>query len=361
MLTVTKTTLPDFDQYISILRRAWSKGYVTNNGALVQELETQLRQYLQSPLLWYCSNGTVVLQMAIKALQLQPGDEIITTPFSYVATANAIAWEQCRPVFADIDPNTCCIDATQITRHIGTRTKAILATHVYGLPCDTAAINSIAKQYNLTVIYDAAHAFGVHYLSQPLLQYGDMATCSFHATKLFHTVEGGCIISHNETLHHTLELYRQFGHIGEEYSSIGINAKNSELHAAMGLAMLPMMDGLIAERRQLFEQYRQLLQGLPLRMLQPEAMEGLQWNYAYFPVFFETENTTLRIRQALEEAQILTRRYFHPSLNTLPFYGPVQQCAVSEQLAATVLCLPFFNGLSSSDQERVASIIRQHC
>jgi dTDP-4-amino-4,6-dideoxygalactose transaminase len=359
VLPVTKTVLPEFEEYLRWLRIAWDKGYITNNGELVLRLEGELRQFLQSPHLWYCSNGTIVLQMAIKGLQLQPGDEIITTPYSYVATANAIAWEQCRPVFADVLPDTCCIDPLRIEAAIGPKTRAILATHVYGLPCRIDAIEQIAQQHNLSVVYDGAHAFGVQYRGRSLLSYGHLSTCSFHATKLFHTVEGGCVIAQDEALSRRLELFRQFGHIGEEYFDIGINAKNSELHAAMGLAMLPRIADMIAERQQLFAQYEAMLEGSGLRWLQPRTDPELQWNYSYFPVFFENEAQALRVRSALVAQQIFPRRYFHPSLNTLPFYGTCQPCPISEQLAATVLCFPFFNGLTAADQERVVGLVRR--
>lgn len=359
MLPVTKTALPDFEEYLSWLRVAWDKGYITNNGQLVQRLETELRQYLQTPHLWFCSNGTIVLQMAIKALQLQPGDEIITTPYSYVATANAIAWEQAVPVFADVLPDTCNIDPDKVAAAITPRTRAILATHVYGMPCRHPQLEAMASQHQLTLIYDGAHAFGTLYQQRPLLGYGHMATCSFHATKLYHTVEGGCIIAQDAGLSQRLELYRQFGHIGEVYSDIGINAKNSELHAAMGLAMLPRVADMIAERQQLFAQYEAMLEGSGLRWLQPQAQPDVQWNYSYFPLFFHTEAQALQVRSALQAQQVFPRRYFHPSLNTLPFYGAYQPCPVSEQLAATVLCLPFFNGLTIAEQERVIATVRQ--
>ncbi len=360
MINVSRTVLPSFEEYSAILQRAWKKGWITNNGELVQELENSLRQYLNTPFLWYAANGTLVLQMALKALQAKPGDEIITTPFSYVATANVIAWEQLKPVFADVDMETCCISPEAIESAITTRTRAILATHVYGMPCDVAAIEAIANKHGLVVIYDGAHCFGVQYKGKALLNYGDIATCSFHATKIFHTVEGGCVIAKDEKMARQFHLYRQFGHVGEEYFEVGINAKNSEVHAAMGLALLPKVDAFITERRLLFAEYKRLLQGSGLRWLQPDAIEGLQWNYSYFPLFFANEQQTLQVRAALQAAQIFPRRYFHPSLNILPFYGDYQSCPVSEQLAATVLCLPFFNGLTKADQERIVNIILQH-
>ena len=204
MINVTKTYLPSFENYTTILKRAWNKSWITNNGELVQELELKLKSYLNVDHLLYTSNGTVVLQIALKALGIT--QEVITTPFSYVATTNAILWEGCSPIFVDIDSSTCCIDANKIEAAITERTEAILATHVYGIPCDVEAIEAIAKKHGLKVIYDGAHAFGAMYKGRPLLSYGDIVTCSFHATKLFHTVEGGCIICKDESLANKLLL-----------------------------------------------------------------------------------------------------------------------------------------------------------
>ncbi len=360
MINVTKTYLPPQDRYLAILNRAWQKGWITNNGELVLELETALRQTLQVPHLLYSSNGTVVLQMALKSLGYTSG-EIITTPYSYVATAHSIQWEGFTPVFADIDATTYCINPALVEAAITPRTRAILATHVYGMPCNTNALEAIGHKYQLPVIYDGAHAFGSRWQGKSLLSFGNMSTCSFHATKIFHTVEGGCIISHQAPLHARLEGYRQFGHKGDDHYSIGINGKNSELHAAMGLAILPDMPALIAERKQLFEQYEQLLQGLPLHLLQPTAIAGLDWNYAYFPVLFDTEATMQQVKTALETAGIFPRRYFYPALNTLSFYGPTAACPIAESVASRMLCLPFYNGLDKADQERISSIIRNNC
>src|SRR5690349_23098912 len=209
MINVTKTFLPDFETYSKTLKRSWDKGWITNNGQLVVELEESLKKFLGVKHLFFTNNGTVVLQMALKAYDIT--GEVITTPFSYVATVNAILWEKCKPVFADIRPDTLCIDASQIERKITEKTQAILATHVYGYPCDIDAIEKIASKYNLKVIYDGAHAFGCRYRGKALLSYGDISTCSFHATKLFHTIEGGCVITESDEIARKLMLYRQFG------------------------------------------------------------------------------------------------------------------------------------------------------
>ena len=341
MINVTKTYLPPFEEYTAVLKRAWDKGWITNNGELVQELEAKLKVYLGLKNLLFTSNGTIVLQMALKALNITK--EVITTPFSYVATTNAIVWEGCQPVFVDIDPLTFCIDVTKIEAAITPNTQAILATHVYGIACDVEAIEAIAKKHNLKVIYDGAHAFGVMYRGKSLLSYGDISTCSFHATKLFHTVEGGCIIANNDEVAHQLMLYRQFGHVYDDYISVGVNGKNSEFHAAMGLCVLPKMKAIIADRKQTSEQYDAALSHL-LQGLVVDA--ALEYNYGYYPVLFSSESKLLRVVELLKQNQISGRRYFYPSLNELSYVSQ-QPCPVSEDISKRILCLPIYFGIDS--------------
>jgi dTDP-4-amino-4,6-dideoxygalactose transaminase len=354
MINVTKTFLPSFEEYTAVLKRAWDKEWITNNGILVQELELKLKDYLQKEYLLYCTNGTIPLQLALKAFGISK--EVITTPFSYVATTNSILWEGCKPVFVDIEPDTFCIDAYKIEAAITSDTEAILATHVYGLPCNVEKIEDIAGKYNLKVIYDAAHAFGCTYKKKSLLHYGDIVSCSFHATKIFHTVEGGCIISNSKEMHDKLFLYRSFGHIGDEYYSIGINGKNSEFHAAMGLVMLPKLESIITERKKIFEIYDLTL---PAILTKPNyKLENFQYNYSYYPVLFENEYILLKVKAKLFENEIIARRYFYPSLNTLPqakeyFYS----CPVSEDISSRVLCLPLYPGLSEKEIFNIADII----
>jgi len=354
MINVTQTYLPSFEKYTAILKRAWDKKWITNHGELVQELEQKLKDYLHVNNLLFCTNGTIVLQMALKALNITK--EIITTPFSYVATTNAILWEGCKPVFVDIHPGTFCIDATKIEAAVTNDTEAILATHVYGLPCNVEKIQAIADKYKLKVIYDSAHAFGCMYKDKSLLDYGDISTCSFHATKIFHTVEGGCIIANNEELNKKLYLYRSFGHIGDDYYSIGVNGKNSEFHAAMGLAILPDLNTIIQERKKIFELYNLML---PADLIKPDyKIGGFEYNYSYYPVTFKDEVTLLKTKADLQENEINTRRYFYPSLNNLSQITGVKiSCPVSEDISARVLCLPLFAGLSGIDVERISSII----
>lgn len=352
MINVTKTFLPPFEEYAAVLKRAWDKGWMTNNGELVQELEAELKNYLQVDHLLFCSNGTVVLQMALKALGIT--GEVITTPFSYVATTNVILWEGCTPVFVDIDPKTFCIDADKIEAAITQNTQAILATHVYGIPCNVEKIEAIASKHHLKVIYDGAHAFGCEYKGKSLLSYGDVSTCSFHATKIFHTVEGGCIIVNDEELAQQLYLYRQFGHIYDDYISIGINGKNSELHAAMGLANLRHIETIKNNRKQISGRYDNALAECPVEKLSIDV--DLQYNYAYYPVLFASEAELLTVVAALNAQSIFPRRYFFPSLNTLPFVD-YKHCPVSEDISKRMLCLPLYDDLSFDEVDKIAGIV----
>jgi dTDP-4-amino-4,6-dideoxygalactose transaminase len=352
MINVTKTYLPPFDEYAAVLKRAWNKAWITNNGELVIELEQTLKEYLDVEHLLFCGNGTIVLQMALKALNITK--EVITTPFSYVATTNAILWENCKPVFVDIRKDNFCIDENKIEAAITESTQAILATHVYGFPCDIDKIEKLALKHNLKVIYDGAHAFGCTYKGRSLLSFGDISTCSFHATKIFHTVEGGALICNDKELFGKLQLYRSFGHKGDDYFSIGINGKNSEMHAAMGLCMLPKVNSIIAKRKTIFESYDRLLNMEKLK--RPYCIEEFEYNYGYYPVVFESEEILLNVKKALEEKQIFTRRYFYPSLNVLPFLDR-QSCAISESVSKRVLCFPLFYELKDEDIAHICKIV----
>jgi dTDP-4-amino-4,6-dideoxygalactose transaminase len=354
MIAVTKTFLPPFEEYTANLKRAWDNEWITNNGALLVELEEKLKAYLGVKHLLYCTNGTVVLQLAIHALELTK--EIITTPFSYVATTNAIIWEKCTPVFVDINPLDFCIDADKIEAAITENTQAIMATHVYGNPCNIEKIQQVADKYNLKVIYDAAHAFGSSYNGKQLLGYGDISTCSFHATKIFHTVEGGCLVTDDAALYEKLKIIRSFGHLGDEYFEAGINAKNSEFHAAMGLTNLPHMPSIVDSRRKTCLLYYQLLSNLPLQY--PAALNGTIYNYAYFPVVFKSEATLLLVMKALKEKEIIPRRYFFPALNRLPYIKNQTICANAESIAKRVLCLPLYHGMDENDVKTICSIIK---
>lgn len=352
-INVTKTFLPPFEEYTRQLKRAWDKGWITNNGELVLELEQKLKDYLGVKHLLFCSNGTTALQMAIKALDIT--GEIITTPFSYVATTTAILWENCIPVFADINEKDFCINAEAIESLITDRTRAILATHVYGLPCDVKKIETIARKHNLKVIYDGAHAFGSRLNHRSLIDYGDISTCSFHATKIFHTAEGGSVSTNDKELIDKLFLFRSFGHINDDYYSMGINAKNSELHAALGLCLLPRVSTIVEAQKAISLRYDKVLSSVLSRPV--SRLSDFEYNYSYYPVILESEDQLLAVRNKLEANLVYTRRYFYPSLNRLPYLSRRYDCPVSEDLSARVLCLPLYVGLSEEDQDRICSII----
>jgi dTDP-4-amino-4,6-dideoxygalactose transaminase len=357
MIPVTKTFLPPFEEYTQILKRAWDKQWITNNGELLQELELKLSEYLGVKNLLFCGNGTIVLQLTLKALNIT--GEVITTPFSYVATTNVLLWEGCTPVFVDINENDFCMNAEKIESAITPHTQAILATHVYGNPCNIEKIEAIAKKHNLKVIYDGAHSYGTLYNGKQLLSYGDVATCSFHATKIFHTVEGGCIIVNDNELAEKIRKIRSFGHVGDDYFAAGINGKNSEFHAAMGLANLPHFASIKKNRQEISELYDKHLSLLHLQ--RPIALISTEYNFAYYPIVLKTENILLNIIEALGKENIVPRRYFYPSLNKLPYLQGNFSCPVSESVANRVLCLPLFFELESEKVELICEIIKANC
>jgi dTDP-4-amino-4,6-dideoxygalactose transaminase len=343
-------------EYLSYLERAWNSGWITNNGELARELEKKLEDYLEVNHVLFVTNGTIAIQLALRVLEISK--EVITTPYSYVATTNSILWEGARPVFADIHPVSYCLDPEKMEALITNDTQAILGTHVYGIPCDVAAIEELAQRHGLKTIYDAAHAFGVRLNGRSVVSYGDVSTLSFHATKLFHTVEGGAIVTNDGELYKKLRLLRSFGHVNDDYFSLGINGKNSEFHAAMGLAILPKIGELISERKKLFGLYENALRGVPVDLLQINN-KLLEWNYSYFPVFFESHEKAMEVKAGLEAAEIFPRRYFFPSLNDLPHFKG-ECCPVSESAVGRVLALPFFNGLSVTDVKRVVSVMKKY-
>lgn len=355
MINVTKAYLPSYERYQSYLHKVWGNNWLTNNGPLVQELEKKLVQKLEVPYLQYVSNGTIAIQLAMRALELK--GEIITTPYSYVATCNAVLWENCSPVFCDIEKECFGIDPNYIEALITKKTTAILATHVYGFPCKVKEIEEIASKHGLRVIYDAAHAFGIKYLEKPLVGYGDISTLSFHATKIFHTVEGGGIVLNEEGLNEKIFLLKSFGHRNDNYFNVGTNAKNSEFHAAMGLCVLEDFDKIKLRRKEISSWYGSLLDRENVDL--PEIPAGLDYNYSYYPVFFKNEPTMLEVIKALGQNEIFPRRYFYPSLNTLPFISNRYSCPVSEDLASRVLCLPLYYDLHQADVERISSIVNQ--
>ena len=353
MINVTKTFFPSIEEYQAQLQRIWSNQWLTNRGELILELEDKLKAYLSVEHILITNNGTVPIQIALKLLGI--GGEIITTPFSYVATTAAIVWENCTPIFVDIHPDYLTIDETKIEAVITEKTTCILATHVYGNPCHVEAIEAIAKKYNLKVIYDAAHAFGVTYNNQSIFNYGDVSTCSFHATKLFHTAEGGALFTKDTTLQHELFYSHNFGHNGPlAFHGLGINGKISELQAAMGLAVLSHMVIILRERKRVVDYYNENLDLTQIQTL--KIRENTQWNYSYYPVIFKDETTLLRVQKALNEVQIFPRRYFYPSLNTLPYIDNTIM-PVSESIASRILCLPLFVELDQNNLQQIVSIL----
>lgn len=356
MINVTKTFFPPLEEYQEQLQRIWKNQWLTNRGELVLELEEKLKKYLAVNHILVTNNGTIPIQIALKLLG--KGGEIITTPFSYVATSAAIVWEQCTPVFVDIHPEYLTIDETKIEAAITDKTTAILATHVFGNPCHVAAIEAIAKKYQLKVIYDAAHAFGVTYNGISIFEYGDVSTCSFHATKLFHTGEGGSLFAKDAKLQHQLFYSHNFGHDGPlAFHGLGVNAKISELQAAMGLAVLPYMEKILAERKRVVDFYNQNLDFSQVQIL--KIRENTVWNYSYYPVVFEDEATLLRVQKALNEEQIFPRRYFYPSLNTIPYVASVSM-PISERIASRILCLPLYVELQQNDIQKIVSILNSN-
>jgi len=349
---VTRTFLPPREEFEIWLDQIYNSHTLTNNGPIHQELERSLKTRFDVPYLQLMANGTLALQLAIRALGVK--GHVITTPFSYVATTSAILWEGCEPIFVDIDPKSCCIDPTLIEAAITSETTAILATHVYGVPCDVEAIDSIAKKHGLKVIYDAAHAFDVKFKGRSILNWGDASTLSFHATKLFHTIEGGAVIIQDKSVDHRMRLMRSFGHIGDEHYSLGINAKMSEVNAAMGMTVLPYVKGIIADRKVITEQYDQQLAGHGIS--RPEYSEEIEYNYAYHGVIFENSDQRKRVMDSLVLENIYLRRYFYPSLNLLP-YVAYSSCPVSESIADRVLSLPLYAGLTSDDVDRISGLV----
>lgn len=354
MIKVTQTFLPPLEEFTARLERVWHTRWLTNRGELVRELEESLATYLGITRLLAVNNGTTALQIAIKALGLS--GEIITTPFSYVATVSSIVWENCTPVFVDIDPEHFTIDETKIEAAITAKTSAILATHVYGNPCNVEAIDRIAERHKLRVIYDAAHCFGVRYKGGSVLNWGDVSTLSFHATKLFHTGEGGGIVCRDSEIFDSIFHHHNFGHHGEEeFWGLGINGKLSELSAAMGLAVLPYLDAIVAKRKAVCVAYDSDLAGTSVQRL--KLRESTDWNYSYYPILFSSEQGLHKVRAKMNEAEIFPRRYFYPSLSELPYLDR-QPMPVAEDISRRVLCLPLSTELTDEDIERVTAVVK---
>lgn len=358
MIPVTKSFLPPIDNYMQQVQRAFDNEWLTNRGELVKELEQALKSRLQleSYIPLATNNGTIPLQIGLKLLG--KGGEIITTPFSYVATTASIVWENCKPVFVDIHPDYLTIDETKIERAITPNTTCILATHVFGNPCNIDVIQKIANKHNLAIIYDGAHCFNVKYDGKSIFEYGDLTTCSFHATKLFHTAEGGAIFCKNMELYNKVFYMHNFGHSSPStFHGLGINAKLSELQAAMGLAVLPYMDYILEQRGNIVELYNKLLDFTNVRKI--KIRENTNWNSSYYPVIFQSESILLMVEKKLNEKNIFPRRYFYPSLNTLN-YTKSDNVDISEQIANTILCLPIYDSLTEGEVNQISKIVNKY-
>lgn len=359
---VTKTILPELESFSRRCRDIFQRAWITNNGQCVQEFEHALTEYLGVSHVLACNNGTTALMLAIQCAGLA-GKKVAVTPYTYVATLSALLWLHCTPVFVDIEPDTLCLSPELLRQRFQKEPDiaGVLPVHIYGLACDVESLGAICREYGAVLIYDAAQAFGSRYQGKSLLDYGDYSICSFHATKIFHTAEGGCIISHNADAHNVLSLARAFGHINDTHYILGINGKMSELHAAMGLSLLPGTDAEIARRRHLHAMYDAALAELCL--VRPVHREGLEHNHAYYPVLFPDEASLLRAQRVFNEQDVYPRRYFYPALNTLPYLKAEWRspCPVAEQAAQRALCLPVYGALSPEDATTVAALLTRAC
>lgn len=356
MINVAKTYLPDKEKYKKYIDEIYENCWVTNNGTLVQKLEKRLAEYLGVKNIVLVSNCTVALEIAYRTLGLK--GFVITTPFSFVATTSSLVTNQLLPIFADIEKNTFNINPKKIEKLITLNTSAILSVHVFGNACNVEEINKIASKYNLRVIYDAAHAFDVKYKEQSILNYGDISTLSFHATKLFHTIEGGALIINDDELVQKARYLINFGIKNqEEIPHLGTNAKMNEFEAAMGLCVLDDMEKIKNKRKSLIENYKKELKGL---VQFQEQNDNATENYSYFPILFKSEKELLKIQKALNSEQIFPRRYFYPSLDTLEYIEPKQECKISRDISKRILCLPVYYDLENEIQIQIITIIKRN-
>lgn len=362
-ITVTSPLLPSLDEFIPYLQDIWDRKWLTNNGYYHQQLEEALCDYLKVPYLSLFTNGTLPLICALQALRIT--GEVITTPYSFVATTHSLWWNGIKPVFVDIDPETCNIDPDKIEAAITPKTTAIMPVHVYGRPCDTVRIQKIADKYGLKVIYDAAHAFGVEVNGKSILEAGDMSTLSFHATKVYNTIEGGALVCHDEQTKQRIDYLKNFG-FADETTVIapGINGKMDEVRSAFGLLNLKQVDTALETRRQVAVQYREGLREIEgIRVM--EDIPGVRHNYSYFPIFIDTDKygmTRDELYYRLQEKNILGRRYFYPLISEFATYRGLDSARsmnlpVSRRIANSVICLPIYHGLTKEGIERILKAI----
>ena len=354
MINVTQAYLPEKEKFKAYVDRIYESGWLTNNGAIVRELEKRLQEYLGVKHLILVANGSLALQLSYKALGLK-GD-VITSPFSFVATASTLVWEGLNPVFSDIDPDTFNVSPDEIEKNITDKTTAIVPVHVFGNPCEVELIHGIADKNNLKVIYDAAHAFGVNYKGESILNYGDVSTLSFHATKLFHTIEGGAVITNDDSLAEKIRLLINFGISDAKINTLGINAKMNEFEAAMGMCVLDEINNIKKQREKIWKTYLLELKGLVnFQMFNKNSNN----NYSYAPVLFDSKQQVLKVERSLNEHHIYPRRYFYPSLDTLDFLSSQPLCSISKNIADRTLCLPIFSGLNERSQLNILTKIKE--
>lgn len=355
-INVTKSYLPPIEEYVSKISKIWDNHFLTNYGPLNQELVTKLENYLNVTNLHYVNNGTTAIQLALDSMNITSGD-IITTPFTFIATTNSILWQRCNPVFVDINEYDFNIDVNKIEEKITKKTKAILAVHCFGIPCDIIGINKIAKKYNLRVIYDAAHSFGTKIGNKSVLSYGDISCCSLHATKVFHSVEGGLCIVNNKEYNEKLNSIKNFGNNDGSYKYVGINAKNSEFHAAMGLCLLDHIEEIINKRKKIYNYYIKCLNDC---VYIPKLPKDFTYNYIYFPILFNSEEELLKVFKKMNQKNIYPRRYFYPAINDLEFYKTYEDSTpIASDISKRIACLPLDTYLNEEDIETIASIIKK--
>ena len=362
-ITVTSPLLPDLEDFHALLKEIWSSKWITNNGSFHKQLEKELATYLKVPYLSLFTNGTLPLITALQALEIK--GEVITTPYSFVATTHSLWWNGIKPVFVDIDPVTGNIDPNKIEEAITPHTTAIMPVHVYGTPCDIRRIQEIADKYNLKVIYDAAHAFGVEINGESVLNAGDMSTLSFHATKVYNTIEGGALIVHDEQTKKHIDYLKNFGFAGEtEVLAPGINSKMDEMRAAYGLLNLRQVDAAIEARHQVAIQYREALKNVPgIRFL--NEISDVKHNYSYFPIFVDAQKygmTRDELYFKMKGQNVLGRRYFYPLISSFVTYRQLdsanpENLPNAHRLANSVICLPMHHDLNNEDVERILSFI----
>jgi dTDP-4-amino-4,6-dideoxygalactose transaminase len=356
IISATKPFIPPVSEYQEKVSEILNRGWLTNQGPCVEELEERLKDYLKVENILLVTNGTIAIQLAIKALEIK--GEVITTPYSYVATTSSLLWENCVPRFCDIDRDTFNIDPTKIETLLTEKTTAILATNVYGYPCNINSIQRIAEKHGLKVIYDSAHCFGTSYENKNILNYGDVSTISFHATKLFHTVEGGAVVCQDKAVYERMKLMRNFGHTSPTtFSEIGINAKMNELTAAMGLVNLNYIDEIRKHRQYQWDLYKNLM--LEKGLSTTDFI--LDFNKAYFPFILKSEEQLLFVLKKFEEENIHLRRYFYPSLNELTFLSQKDSCPIAEDISKRVICLPIYHDLKDEDIVYIVNKLAELC